>query len=99
MAKIYLHVKQGCISRWQYNSLIKATENFGLYADGFFSCIIIILREKTSQRLVMIHADSQITLNDLKKEISWIGENCEKYIYYKEHPEAEKTIDDLFAND
>jgi len=99
MAKTYLYVQQSCISRWQYDSDEKTTQNIGLYTDRFSSCIIIVLRGEISQRLVMMHADSQITLGDLKREISWVGENCEKYIYYKEHPEAEETIDDLFMKD
>lgn len=99
MARKYLFVEQGCISRWQYDPSIKETKDYGFYTDKFFNCIIIVLREKISQKLAMIHADSQIMLEDLKKEIDWVGQNCEKYIYYKEHPKAEETIDDLFSND
>ena len=80
----YSLVKQGCISRWKYGSEKKG-EQCGFYTGGFYNCIIVILRDKHNKKLVMMHADPQVTLGDVKNEIQWVGENCEKYIYYKEN--------------
>jgi hypothetical protein len=95
MPQKYLYVKQGCISRWQYSS--PNDKAFGLYTEGFFNCVIIVLRN--TNKVVLIHADIQITLDDIRREIEWCGKDCEKYVYYKEHESAEETINDIFRDD
>lgn len=97
MVQKYLYVKQSCISRWQYSS--PNDKAFGLYTEGFLGCIVILLRSKDKSRIVMLHADILVTLDDIKKEIEWCGKDCEKNVYYKEHRDAATTVDDIFGED
>lgn len=99
MAKHYLYVNQGYITRWQYDPANEATHDFGLFTDRFYNCIIIVLRSNTNNKIVMIHADGWINLADVKEQIEWAGKDCSKVIYYKENDDANITIDTLFKSD
>ena len=97
MAKKFLHVKQGELLRWEYKNIQQ--NQYGLYTDGFYNCTIILLRNNSNGRIAMLHADTTVTLAEIKREMQWVGDNCEKVIYYKDVPADMQTLDDIFGKD
>ena len=98
-AKKYFYVKQGHSSTWQYNINQPKTLECGFYTEKFYNCLIIILRNKNSGKLVTLHADPSISLKDVKDMVEWAGEAAEKTIYLKRCNEAQESLDDLFERD
>lgn len=79
-AEKYIYVPEARTCR--YNSKTTAKDITGLYTDEFSHCNIVIVykRDETGIRISMTHLNEYISEDQIRDEIKWVGEDCERKI-------------------